>query len=79
MSCQVRKWRAAGAAAAAASAECRAAAANSPAKKEMDTRFSELLAARAAQDAAWGPPIAAGASSGEVKPAGQSKYTSAGR
>lgn len=47
MSCQVRKWRAAGAAAAAAATS---ATSNTPAKKEMDSRLSALLAARAAQD-----------------------------
>lgn len=82
MSCQVRKWRAAGAAAAQASAECRAAQ-STPAKKEIDSRFADLLAARAAQDAQWttslncegkpqcqGPPTQASSSF---------KYTYAGR
>lgn len=47
MSCQIRKWRAAGAAAAAVAA---GRTAETPAKKEMDSRLTELLSARAAQD-----------------------------
>lgn len=46
-SCQVRKWQAFGAAAAAAAGSRTA---ETPAKKEMDSRFQDLLAARAAQD-----------------------------
>lgn len=52
MSCQIRKWKQAGAAAVAAAASCP----NTPAKKELDSRLADLMAARAAQDTQWCAP-----------------------